>query len=310
MLNLYWRTAEGTRNLVEAPFASESHLERYLFEHQDILGSDISILHRQIQTGNRQGIPDMIGVDQDAHICLLELKNVEADESILPQALGYAIWAETNPDSIKAIWLESKDAPDDIEVDWGDLEIRVILVAPAFKENVQRMASKMGYPIDPVQVRRYSLDSDELLLVEFLEQRQTPKPGVTRVKGDWDWAYYEQEHGKETTAEFREAVESLARFAKRKGWNLPYNLNKHYTGFKLGNKVVFDVAWWGAQSWKVRAKLPEGVGDDLDGALWRYRAYQGVFHQAVFDPKEALASAKDISDLEPLLERAYQRVSG
>ncbi len=310
MLSIYWRTPEGTRNLVETPFATETQLERYLYDNQDILGGDISIIHRQIQTGARQGIPDMIGVDQDARICILELKNVEADESILPQALGYAIWAETNPDSIKAIWLESKNVPEDVEIDWGDLEIRIILVAPAFKQNVQHMAGKLGYPIDLVQVRRYCLESDEMLLVEFLEQSRAPKPGVTKVRGDWDWAYYEEEHGKEATAEFREAVESLARFVKRKGWSLPYNLNKYYTGFKLGNKVVFDVGWWGAQSWKVRAKLAEGTGADLSGVLWQYRGYQRAFHQAIFDPKQAMASAKDVGELEALLEQAYKRVAG
>ena len=42
-------------------------------------------------------MPDVIGVDQDGRVCIVELKNVEADESILPQALGCAIWAETNP---------------------------------------------------------------------------------------------------------------------------------------------------------------------------------------------------------------------
>ena len=57
-------------------------------------------------------------MDQDSRACILELKNEEAGEDILPQALRYAIWAETNPDSIKAIWLESKRKPEGIELDW------------------------------------------------------------------------------------------------------------------------------------------------------------------------------------------------
>ncbi len=65
-------------------------------------------------------------VDCDARICIIELKNDEASEDILPQALGYAICAETNPDSIRAIWLESKQKPEDIEIDWDKLDIRVI----------------------------------------------------------------------------------------------------------------------------------------------------------------------------------------
>jgi len=42
------------------------------------------------------------------------------------------MWAETNPDSIKAIWLESKHKPEDIELDWDNLYVRAIVVAPGF----------------------------------------------------------------------------------------------------------------------------------------------------------------------------------
>src|SRR5690606_7294503 len=104
---------------------SENELEAYIFANQEILGGDISIIYRQIRTGNRQGIPDMLGVDQDARVCIVELKNAEANEDVLSQALGYAMWAETNPDSIKAIWLESKHRPEDIALDWDNLDIRI-----------------------------------------------------------------------------------------------------------------------------------------------------------------------------------------
>ena len=126
MKNLYWNSNKEILSLVEQPFRSEAELEKYIFKNHDILG-DISLIYRQIQTGSKQGIPDMLGVDQDARICLLELKNKPATEDILPQALRYAIWAETNPDSIKAIWLESKNKPEDNELDWDNLDIRVIL---------------------------------------------------------------------------------------------------------------------------------------------------------------------------------------
>ena len=123
MLNLYWRTGAETRSLAEKPFDSEAELEKYILANQELLGGDISIIYRQIQTGSKQGRPDMLGFDQDGRVCIIELKNVEATEDILPQALGYAIWAETNPDSIKAIWLESKERPEEIEIDWDNLDL-------------------------------------------------------------------------------------------------------------------------------------------------------------------------------------------
>lgn len=87
MINLYWKTRGQTRSLVEKPFPSEAELERYILDNQEILGGDIYVIHRQIRTGSKQGIPDMLGVDQDSRVCIIEIKNEEAGEDILPQAL-------------------------------------------------------------------------------------------------------------------------------------------------------------------------------------------------------------------------------
>lgn len=308
MLNLYWKTGEQTVTLVAKPFPTETALESYVLQNQDILGGDIYIIHRQIRTGSKEGIPDMIGVDQDSRVCIIELKNVEADESILPQALGYAIWAETNPDSIKAIWLESKQKPEDISIDWDNMDLRVILIAPSFKRNVLRMAGKIGYPVDLVQIQRYCAEDHEFLLVEVLEDEQKPKAGVTTVKQDWDWEYYESEHGKDATAQFRAAVEALERFVQKQGWDLPYNLNKYSAGFKLGNKVVFEVAWGGTYAWHVRAKLPKETAEGFKGEHWEFQRYDSSFHQALFRPLQP--NEMSIEKLEPFLIEAYRYVSG
>lgn len=307
MLSLHWKHDDQTRSLVEKPFRSEAQFEKYIFENQDILGGDIFIIHRQIRTGSRQGIPDMLGVDQDARVCIIELKNQEAGDEILPQALSYAIWAETNPDSVKAVWLESKQRPEDVEIDWDKLEIRVILIAPSFSRTVPRMAGKIGYAIDLIQVRRYCFEDEEFLLVEVLEDKP-PRVGVTTVKTDWDWDFYESEHGKEATAQFRQAVDAIAALVKRRGWDTPYNLNKGYTGFKLGNKLVFLVAWGGTYAWKVVLKIPEDRARAFQGTDWEFQNYDASFHQAVFRPLHP--EAPDITELEPLLVEAYKHISG
>jgi len=307
-LNLYWKSREQTRSLVEKPFKSEAELERYIFDNQEILGGDIYIIHRQIRTGARRGIPDMLGVDQDSRVCILELKNGEADEDILPQALGYAIWAETNPDSIKAIWLESKEKPEGIEVDWDNLDIRIILVAPSFKSTVPRMAGKIGYPVDLVRVRRYCFEEEEFLAVEVLEDTSQRKVSTTKVMEGWDWEFYESEHGKEATAQFRSVVEAVAALVAEQGWELPYNLNKYYTGFKLGNRVVFSVAWGGTYAWNLRFKLPEDLAKGFKGQLWEFQRYDSSFHEAVFRPLKP--DSPDIVELKPLFIEAYQYISG
>ena len=307
MLNLYWKSHSQTRSLIEKPFKSEAEFEKYIFENQDILG-DVYVIHRQIRTGSKQGTPDMLGVDQDARVCIVELKNQEAGEDILPQALGYAIWAETNPDSIKAIWLESKQKPEDVEIDWDNLDIRVVLIAPSFKSNVPRMAGKIGYPIDLVQVRRYGFEGEEFLLVEVLEEETPPKVSTTKTLGNWDWDFYESEHGKEATSQFRKTVEAVAAFVDQQGWDVPYNLNKYYTGFKLGNKVVFSVNWGGTYAWKVSIKLPREAAERFQGQDWEFQTYDQTFRNAIFRPLHP--ESPGIEELEPLFVEAYKHISG
>ena len=294
MQNLYWKFNGETRTLVENAYPSEQELEKYIFSNQDLLG-DVSIIYRQIKTGNKQGIPDMLGVDQDNRICIIELKNQIADEDILPQALGYAIWAETNPDSIKAIWLESKNKPEDITIDWDNIDIRVILIAPGFKTTVPRMAGKIGYP-------------NEFISVEFLENPAPRKITTTKATIDWDWEYYESEHGVEATALFRKVVDEIEDFVKKQKWSAPYNINKYYTGFKIANKVIFSVAWNGTYAWSVRFKVPKEMAVDFKGEDWDFITFSDTFKEAYFRPKDPKNTS--IKELESFFLEAYKRVSG
>jgi hypothetical protein len=308
MMNLYWKSKDQTRGLAEKLFRSETDFEQYVLDNQDILGGDIYVIYRQIRSGSRQGIPDMLGVDQDARVCIIELKNEEADESILPQALGYAIWAETNPDSIKAIWLESKQKPEGIALDWDNLDIRIILIAPSFKSTVPRMAGKIGYQVDLVQVRRYSSEQEEFLVVDVLEEKSQGKAKTTKTLGEWNWDFYKSEHGDEATAQFKSVVDAVAEFVEQRGWDLPYNHNKYYTGFKFGNRVVFNVAWGGTYAWNIRFKLPEEVAKKFKSQSWEFQRYDNSFHEAIFRPLKP--SAPNIDELKEVFVDAYQYVSG
>jgi len=86
MVNLCWNSRDQTRTLAEKPFNCEAELEKYVHNNQELLGGDVHIINRQIRSRAKQGIPDMLGVDQDSRVCILELKNGEAGEDILPQS--------------------------------------------------------------------------------------------------------------------------------------------------------------------------------------------------------------------------------
>jgi hypothetical protein len=249
----------------------------------------------------------MLGVDQDGNICLIEMKNVPVNEDILPQVLGYAVWAETNPDSIKAIWLEAKSKPEDINIDWDSLPIRIIVIAPSFSPNVLRMSSKINYAIDLIQVKRFSDDEDEFMLVETLEDT-SKRMGITKPMGDWTWEYYEENHGKQATEEFKKVVDVLADFVKAQKWNLTHNLNKYYTGFKLGNKVVFSVQWDSSQKWSMKLKIPEEVAKNHKTQKWAFQRYDQPFNDAAF--RTISGNYEEIDELRELLVLAYKNISG
>ncbi len=307
MINLYWKTDGQNRNQIPKPFKFENEFEKYIFNNQDLLG-DVYIIHRQIRTGSKQGIPDMLGVDKDARVCIIEMKNEQANEDVLPQVLEYAIWAETQPDSIKAIWLESANKPDDIELDFDNLEIRILVIAPSFRETAPRMTGKIGYPIDLVQVQRFSFEQNEFILVDVLDETPQPKTSTTKVMKDWDWAFYEEEHGKKVTNQFRTTVEGLDTLVTKLVLDISFNLNKHYTGFKLGNKVVFAVAWHGTHAWKVEMKIPEEQAKEFKGKAWEIQRFDDRWGNAIFRPLDP--NNADVSELEPVLLAAYKNISG
>ena len=213
MVNLYWKNKNTVKDVEEKPFINEAEFEKFIFDNQNILGGDISIIYRQIRSGSKDGIPDMIGIDTDNRICIIELKNVEAVEEIVPQALQYAIWAETNPDSIKSLWLECKSKPEDLKPDWDNLDIRILLVAPSFRQNVLKMSKKINYPVELYKVRRYGIDEDEFISVEVLES-EDKKIVSTKAKEDWSWEFYEKEHSKESMLQFKNAVEQIEKNCK------------------------------------------------------------------------------------------------
>lgn len=307
MINFYWKKSNQTASVEPKPFQNEAEFEHFLFGNQEILGGDITIVHRQIRTGAKQGIPDMLGVDQDSRICIIELKNKEADESILPQALGYALWAESNPDSIRAIWLESKVKPDGISIDWDNIAIRIVLIAPSFKPNLPRMAHKIGYVVDLLKIQRYSSEDSEFILVELLED-VTPPGTTTKTMTQWTWELYESEHGNEATAQFRKMVETIAAQVAKNGWKLPYNLNKYYTGFKIGNRVVFSVSWGGTYTWHLKIKISEKTAKAFKGYKWEFQRYDGSFKEGIFRPTKQ--EATDVDELLPMFELAYEDVLG
>src|SRR2546421_11952541 len=97
------------------------------------------------------------------------MKNPHVDAGVIPQVLKYAIWAETNPDSIKSLWLQAANRPEDLKIDWDALRVRIIIVAPTILRSTLALKGKIGYDIDLVEISRWVEGENHFLLVNQLE---------------------------------------------------------------------------------------------------------------------------------------------
>ncbi|MGQ0601293.1 MAG: hypothetical protein ACT4QE_06295, partial [Anaerolineales bacterium] len=169
MANLFWKTRQSVKSLIDTPFKTEEEIEKMIYATPELL-KDVFLIKRQIRGGSKAGVPDIIGIDSDGSVCILELKNVPVDVGIIPQVLQYAIWAETNPDSIRSLWLESDNKPDDLTIDWDSLDVRIIVIAPVIQRATLLVVERINYPVDLVEVKRWVQGDNHLIMVNKLEQ--------------------------------------------------------------------------------------------------------------------------------------------
>lgn len=255
MQKVFWKPKRGkVIAITEVPFRTEDEFERYVLTAKEIL-SDIFILKHQVKGG--RDIPDMVGIDQDNRAVIVENKNKPVDEAILPQIMRYAIWADTHQDAIKAWWLEAKDRPDDLEVDWDRLQIRLIVLAPSIKPTVPRLVKKLGYAVDLVEIKKFAIGSDEIVFVNQLESPEEESRGTTKGMPVYDREFYEERRNPRSVDAFFDLEADLERIVVKKGWNLKPKFNAYYAGFKHGFFNVFGVHWVGTKSLEIFVKIPK-----------------------------------------------------
>lgn len=238
MANLFWKTPTKTTRLLDTPFKAEEEFERLVFATPELL-EDIFLLKRQIRGGGKQGIPDIVGVDNDGNICIIEMKNVTVDAAIIPQVLQYAFWAETNPDSIKSLWLQAESKPEDVSVNWDDFEVRIIVIAPTILRSTLDIVNKINYAVDLIEVKRWVEGEDTLLLVNRLEAEQ--QRAVRPVSGleKYDAEFYARTYNSNSAAQFMKYAAALEELVRTNAWSLETKFNKHYCAFKAGFFTAF-----------------------------------------------------------------------
>ena len=303
MANLFWKSTSGTKSLLAVPFQTEEEFEKTVFNTSELL-EDIFLLKRQVRGGSKTGIPDIIGINNDGDVCIIEMKNTAVDSSIIPQVLQYAFWAESNPDSIKSLWLECDNKPDDLIVSWDSIQVRILVIAPSILRSTLDIVNKINYPVDLVEVKRWVEGDNILLLVTKLEPEQ--KPPIKTVYGlpIYDENFYYSQYNSHSAKEFLKYSKQVEQVVKHKGWNLEIKYNKNYCGFKAGFFNAFGVQWIGSKTFAFFVKLPEK--DVLSFKIPMTR-YEIPWKQAVYF---IIPGETKTDDFIPLFELAYQHITG
>jgi len=307
MPNLFWKRPTGqTLNAIESPFSTEEELEEYLYKTRELL-SDLFILKRQVHTGRGSEIPDLIAIDKEGSVVIIELKNDVATEEIIPQVLRYAIWAETNPDSIRALWLELPEKPEDISIPWDNLTVKIVIIAPSILPRVLRLANKINYPVSLLEIKRFSIEEHEFILTNELEPESETRVSITRGREIYDRDFYLANCNKSSVPKFFETIEQIDKLVHEKKWTLEKKMNKYYVTYKYGFPQVFGIEWIGSKSFGLFFKLPKEKANSIEISGITPHRYEEEWKQVLYKVE---SPEKDVRKLLPLFEAAFKHITG
>jgi hypothetical protein len=256
---------------------------------------------------SRKDVPDIVGVDKENNVVIIEFKNQSVDEDIIPQVLRYAIWAETNPDSIRALWLEAEDVPDDVSINWDNLSVRIIIMAPVIPVTVLRLVNKINYEVDLLEVQRFAAEGHEFILVNKREPETPPRRKITRGTPGYDKDFYKEHRNNESVEDFFAVSERVDALVSAKGWPLEKKFNKGYIGYKHGFFNVFGLTWLGSKSFALFFKVPKDVADQYQPATREPHRYEHEWKQVLYKVDDV---GIPLEQLEPLFEAAYRHIVG
>lgn len=238
---------------------------------------------------------------------IIELKNGPVTEDVIPQVLRYAIWAETNPDSIRAMWLELENKPEDINITWDNLSVKVLIIAPSVSSRVLRLANKINYPVSFLEIKKFSMDKDEFILTRQLEPELEATVGITRGQEVYDENFYLANCNKDSVPKFFKTIEIVDEIVREKKWELEKRMNKYYVSYKYGFPIVFGVTWIGSKSFSLFFKLPRDKAESIVIPGITPHRYEEGWKQVLYKVERP---ESDVRRLMPLFEAAFKHITG
>lgn len=194
-------------SLVEMPktgLDSEERLEDWIAADSAILGLDVLIVGRQVET-EFGGRIDLLGIDRQGDITILELKRGRTPRDVVAQVLDYATWivnlTPKDIDAIAADYLENGLAdtfrshfnaslPESINTDHS-----MIIVASELDEAservVQYLAARYGVNVNVIFFSFFKHNEKELLGRAWLMDPEDVKDiSISRRKRPWSGYWF------------------------------------------------------------------------------------------------------------------------
>lgn len=178
-----WRmTARGPEPLVMSMLDAESRLEDHVVSDPSLVGLDVLVLGRQVQT-DHGGFVDVLAVDLEGAIHVLELKRDRTPRDVVAQALDYGSWVDgLGLAEIEAIYSRYNDGrslaedfadcfgqalPDTLN-DEHQMTVIASALDPASDRIIEYLADRHGVPVNAVFFRYFADEDREYLARTWL----------------------------------------------------------------------------------------------------------------------------------------------
>ncbi len=200
-----WRVAGPKLEKIEpAHLDQEQRLEDWIASDPSILGMDMAIVGRQVQT-NFGGKIDLLAIDRDANCVVLELKRGRTPREVVAQLLDYGAWVKdlgySELDQIAQRWAQKslaavfQDSFGDAIPEAVNASHNLIVVASELDDSSERIISYLseeyGVSINAVFFTFFREDTGELLGRAWLKDPvETIERSEARKRAPWSGYWF------------------------------------------------------------------------------------------------------------------------
>lgn len=250
-----WEVSEGNKiiPIESTKLDLEERIEAWIDQDPSILGQDILIIGRQVDTD--YGVTmDLLGVDSFGNTVIIELKKDKTPRDVVSQAMDYASWIndleESRVREIAETYFSQKGLDfgesfnSKFQKDLNDIELnnnhRILIVGSQIDSSTERivhyLSDKFKMDINAATFNYFESNKREFLIRTFLVPEDERKRKI-RPKEITDLFFYLKSKFEEKHREFTSSIPPNGNWITFKGLNRPGNI--HYE-IKVDGTIAVD----------------------------------------------------------------------